>query len=55
MLDWLENQGHWGFIWLSLAVTVTLVLADALPPWLRQRRLRQEIRARIRREQHQSE
>ena len=32
MLDWLENQGHWGFIWLSLAVTVTLVLADALPP-----------------------
>ncbi len=55
MLAWLENQGHWGFIWLSLVVTLALVLADLLPPWLRQRKLRQEIRARIRREQHQCE
>ncbi len=32
MLAWLENQGHWGFIWLSLVVTLVLVLADLLPP-----------------------
>ncbi|GMU45176.1 MAG: heme exporter protein CcmD [Xanthomonadales bacterium] len=50
MLAWLEAQGHWGFIALSLAVTFALVLADLLPPWLRQRRLRSQIRARLRRE-----
>lgn len=51
MLGWIEAQGHWGYIALSLAVTAALVIADLLPPWLRQRRLRAEIRARARREQ----
>ena len=31
MLAWLENQGHWGYIQVSLAVTALLVLADLLP------------------------
>lgn len=50
MLAWLESQGHWGFIVLSLVVTAALVLADLLPPWMRQRKLRAEIRSRLRRE-----
>ena len=51
MLAWLENQGHWGYIQVSLAVTALLVLADLLPPLLRQRKLQSELRARVRREQ----
>lgn len=51
MLAWLENYGHWGYIQVSLAVTVLLVLADLLPPLLRQRKLQSELRARVRREQ----
>lgn len=51
MLTWLESQGHWGYVHLSLAITLILVLADLLPPWLRQRKLRVELRARVRREQ----
>jgi heme exporter protein CcmD len=54
MLAWIENQGHWGYIYASLVVTVILVLADLLPPWLRQRKLRNELRARARREQNRS-
>jgi heme exporter protein CcmD len=50
MLDWLEMQGHWGYIWTALAVTAVLLAADLLPPWLRQRKLREQIRARLRRE-----
>ncbi len=54
MLTWLEAHGHWGYIYGSLVVTLILVLADLLPPWLRQRQLRQELRARIRREAQRS-
>lgn len=55
MLSFLEAHGHWGYIYASLAVTVVLVLADLLPPWLRQRKLQNDLRARARREQHRSE
>ncbi|HWS26720.1 MAG TPA: heme exporter protein CcmD [Xanthomonadales bacterium] len=54
MLAYLESHGHWGYIYASLAVTVILVLADLLPPWLRQRKLQNELRARARREQHRN-
>lgn len=54
MLTWLEANGHWGYIYASLAVTVILVIADLLPPWLRQRKLKNELMARARREQHRS-
>lgn len=54
MLHWLESGGHWGFIYASLAVTLILVLADLLPPWLRQRQIRREIEARMRREAQRS-
>lgn len=54
MLHWLESNGHWGFISASLAVTLILVLADLLPPWLRQRQIRREIEARMRREAQRS-
>ena len=54
MLGWLETHGHWGYIYASLAVTVILMLADLLPPWLRQRQLQQELRARVRREQQRN-
>ena len=50
MLDWLEMQGHWGYIWTAVVVTVVLLAADLLPPWLKQRKLRNQIRARWRRE-----
>ena len=50
MLDWLELQGHWGYIAASLIVTTLLIAADLLPPWLRERRLCAQIRARLRRE-----
>jgi heme exporter protein D len=52
MLAWLESQGHWGYIHLSLAITLILVIADLLPPWLRQRKLKNELIARARREKH---
>ncbi len=55
MLAWLESQGHWGFIYSSFAISAALLLADLLPPWLRQRKLRQELRARARREQQRGE
>jgi len=51
MLDWLEMQGHWGYITTALIVTALLIAADLIPPWLRERRLRAQIRARMRREQ----
>lgn len=51
MLDWLESHGHWGYIYSALGLMLVLISADLLPPWLRQRRLREQIRARIRREQ----
>ena len=54
MLAYLESHGHWGYIYASLAVTAILVLADLLPPWLRQRKLQNELRARARREQHRN-
>lgn len=54
MLTLLETHGHWGYIYASLAITVILVLADLLPPWLRQRKLQNELIARARREQHPS-
>ena len=54
MLAWLEGHGHWGYIYASLAVTVILVLADLLPPWLRQRKLQNELRARARRDLNRS-
>jgi len=55
MLSWVQHYGHWGYIYLPLAATLILVLIDLLPPWLHQRKLRQDIRARLRREQHRSE
>ena len=55
MLAWLETHGHWGYIYASLAVSAILLLADLLPPWLRQRRLREELRAHARREQQRSD
>lgn len=54
MLHWLESQGHWGYIYASSMVTLILVAADLLPPWLRQRRLLKDLRARIRREAQRS-
>lgn len=54
MLAFMEAHGHWGYIYASLAVTAILVLADLLPPWLRQRKLQQELIARARREQHRN-
>lgn len=55
MLALLESHGHWGYIYVSLAVTLVLVLADLLPPFLRQRQLQAEVRARVRREQQRNE
>ena len=55
MLALLESHGHWGYIYVSLAITLILVLADLLPPFLRQRKLQVEVRARVRREQQRKE
>lgn len=49
MLGFIEGYGHWGYIWTSLLVTLVLLLADLLPPLLRQRQLRRELCARERR------
>lgn len=49
MTDWLLEQGHWSFVILAYLVTLILVLADVLAPWLRERRLAREIQAQGRR------
>jgi heme exporter protein CcmD len=49
MTEWLLERGHWAFVILAYLVTLILVLADVLAPWLRERRLTREIRALARR------
>ncbi len=55
MLDWVQSYGHWGYIYAACAVTLVLLLADLLPPWLRQRQLRAQLAARLRRESAHAE
>lgn len=50
MLAWLEAQGHWGFITVSYLLFFLVLLADFLPPWMRERRLRREILQRLKRQ-----
>jgi|GEM_PF-1424050 len=50
MLEWLQTHGHWGYVYAACVVSALLLLADLLPPWVRQRQLRAQLRARLRRE-----
>ncbi len=49
MTEWLLERGHWAFVILAYLVTLILVLADVLLPWLKERGLAREIRALARR------
>ncbi len=44
--DFLAMGGYARFVWPSFGLTLVLLLVNALAPWLRQRRLLNELRTR---------
>lgn len=43
MLEWLEGQGHWGFITVSYLIGAGALLIDLIGQRLRQRELRRLV------------
>lgn len=46
MLEWLESQGHWGFITASYLIGAGALLIDLVGQRLRQRELRRLVSER---------
>ena len=51
MTDYLLANGHWAFIAVSYFLFFFIFAWDWAGPWLKQRRLKRDIIARLRREQ----
>jgi heme exporter protein CcmD len=43
MLEWLESQGHWGFITVSYAIAALALLADVISQRLKRNELKRRV------------
>ena len=50
MSEFLSMGGYGGYVWASYAIFFAVLIADALAPQLRKRRVLRELRGRTRRE-----
>ena len=50
MSDWIAMHGHAAYVWSAYAIFAIVIVADALGPVLRRRRILGALRGRLKRE-----